>query len=52
MPDDIAGFRAAHPAELGEALSTAERGSAAGLSAAAVEHYIACILRTGRRWTC
>ena len=52
MPDDIAGFRASHPAELGEALSTAKRGSAAGLSAAAVEHYIACAARTGRRWTC
>ena len=42
MPDDIARFRAADPvrltaAELGEALSTAKRGSAAGLSGAAVE---------------
>ena len=44
MPDDIASFRAADrvhltAAELGEALRTAKRGSAAGLSGAAVEHY-------------
>ena len=44
IPDDVVRFRAANPlrlkaAELGEALRTAKRGSAAGLSGASVEHY-------------
>ena len=44
IPDDVVRFRAANPlrlkaAELGEALRTAKRGSAAGLSGASVEDY-------------
>ena len=44
LPQDLASFRPAEqvrltPAALGEALRTAKRGTAAGLSGAAIEHY-------------